>query len=249
MSNETLKKLKFLSVESAKKLYFLNGINRAIIPSHVTKICKSLEKMGCIRPVIVASMNFIDGVRRTYVIDGQHLSTGLIRMGMDIPYIEIPIKDARDMIEHLALLNASSKSWTMDDYVLSWSYLEEDYRKLKNLKQVYDMDTNVLASIMMGLSGNAGGESSKKIKHGNFRIVNEKENMTVLDYLKDVILLLPRENRFRDRFVCSEFVKYYRSNRTYDHERFIYLLNKNKEMFRTVAQEEGSLLEQFQKLK
>ena len=118
--------------------------------------------MGCIRPVIVTSMNFIDGVRRTYVIDGQHLSTGLIRMGMDIPYIEIPIKDARDMIEHLALLNASSKSWTMDDYVLSWSYLEEDYRKLKNLKQVYDMDTNVLASIMMGLSGNAGGESSKR---------------------------------------------------------------------------------------
>ena len=69
--------------------------------------------------------------------------------------------------------------------------------------------------------------------------------MTVLDYLKDVILLLPRENRFRDRFVCSEFVKYYRSNRTYDHERFIYLLNKTKKCSEPLLKKKEVFLNNF----
>jgi ParB-like chromosome segregation protein Spo0J len=75
-----LKNVKWLNTDSTKKLYFLSGINREITPNQVTKLCKSVKKMGIIRPVLVVSISFIDGVKRTYILDGQHLFTALTRL-------------------------------------------------------------------------------------------------------------------------------------------------------------------------
>lgn len=243
-----LKNVKWLSPDSTKKLYILKGINREIIPNQVTKLCKSLKKMGCIRPVLTVSLSFLEGVKRTYVIDGQHLLNALIRMNESIPVAEIEVTDVKDLIEKIAFLNASSKSWTMDDYTLAWSYLEDDYKKLRKFKQVYDIEIGTLASILQGLSGS--NSTSDRIKRGEFRIINEKENLEILNHLRDVLLIIPRENRWKDKFVCSEFTKFYRDSRSsYNHERFLSLLKKNIENFKTVGQQEGSLVEQFKKLK
>ena len=42
---------KTLKGNGTKGLQFLAGINRSIIPSHVTSMSTSLEKMGIIRPL------------------------------------------------------------------------------------------------------------------------------------------------------------------------------------------------------
>ena len=48
-------------LNSKTKLLLLAGINRPIIPAQVTKLAKSIDKMGFIRPIVVAKISFISG--------------------------------------------------------------------------------------------------------------------------------------------------------------------------------------------
>ena len=114
-------KIQYLKIGSSKAFYYLAGINRPINPSQVTKLSESLLKLGILRPIIVAEISFLTGKKTSYIIDGQHLFNAMLRNNMDIPYKVIEIKNKVELVEAIALLNASSKSWTMIDYVTSWS--------------------------------------------------------------------------------------------------------------------------------
>jgi len=105
--------IKMLSKSSAVKVHLLAGINRGVSPGHVTKIAESISKKGVLRPVIMAYIDFIDGIKKLYIIDGQHLYFAILRFNIDIPYALVDINTKEDLIETLALLNASSKSWAM----------------------------------------------------------------------------------------------------------------------------------------
>lgn len=243
MKNQLLKK------DSKQSFSYLAGINRPINPAQVTKLAESVNKMGIIRPVVVAELAFIDGKKKWYIIDGQHLFNALIRNNMDIPYVVISVKDKKELVEKIALLNASSKNWSIQDYVTAWSSLSADYIKLNHYYQVYDLELSMLASILSNNSNGAGGNSSNKIKRGEFSIINEKENVQILDYVTDVLKVVPRMNRFENKYVCIEYVKFLRGSRVYNHKKFIENLKKNKQQFMLATQEEGKLSELFTKLK
>lgn len=242
-----LKNLKWLSTTGNIKFSYLAGINRAIMPAQVTKLAKSLELMGVIRPIVIAELSFISGKTAKYIIDGQHLFNALIRLGWEIPYVTIQVKDKQDLVEKIAMLNASSKTWTMQDYVTAWSSLKEDYVKLNHYFEVYDMEILEIAAI---LSNNirGGGNTQKILKAGEFKIVNETKNVQILDYVTDMLKVVPRMNRFENRYAVKEYVKYLRTAPKYNHEQFITKLQKNKEKFILATQEEGKLYELFEKL-
>lgn len=225
---------------------FLAGINRAVKPSHVTKICKSLNKMGNVNPITVASLSFLNGKKMMYIIDGQHRFTGLIRLGWSIPYIVIDIKDKQDLVEHIALLNASSKSWCVQDYVNAWASLKEDYVKLNRYFEIYDFELSILASI---LSGNSVNTITKKIKAGEFKIVSENKKVQILDHLTDALDIVPRMGRIENKYFCKEFVDYVQSKGCeYDHKRAMAFLRKNKDKFVLATQEEGKVKEMLGKI-
>lgn len=243
-----LKNTKWMSNNGYIKLSYLAGINRAINPSQVTKLAKSLEKfMGILRPVVVAELSFITGRMEKYIIDGQHIYNALIRLGWEIPYVVISVKDKQDLVEKIALLNASSKTWTMQDYVTAWSSLKEDYVKLNHYFQVYDMEITEIAAILMGNS-RGGGNINKVIKSGDFCIVNEQENVNILNKTTDMLKIVPRMNRFENRYAVKEYVKFLRSTSSYNHQEFLTKLQKNKEKFILATQEEGKLNELFKSL-
>ena len=146
---KTVLEIKTLKITGTKGFSLLAGVNRPVIPQHVTKLAASIEAMGVIRPVVVARFDFLDGVMNTYIIDGQHLYHALMRMGWDIPYTEVVIKDNLDLAEHLALLNSSSKSWTMKDYITVWANVNKDYVKLNKYFNTYDIELMQLAEILM----------------------------------------------------------------------------------------------------
>lgn len=242
MKNQILKK------DSKQSFSYLAGINRAINPAQVTKLAESVNKMGIIRPVVVAYIAFVDGIKKLYIIDGQHLFNALIRNNMDIPYVIIDVKDKTDLVEKIALLNASSKNWTMLDYITAWSSLSQDYVKLNHYYQVYDIDLATLATILMGGSVD-GSNTVRTIKNGQFKIVDEKFNVSILDYVTDLLKVIPRMARNDNRYASREYVKFLRNTKTYNHKKFIDNLKKNKKEFILATQEDGKLVELFTKLK
>lgn len=244
-------KVQILKKSGSKGFKFLAGINRAIAPGQVTKLATSINKMGVIRPVIVADINFLEE-RGTYILDGQHLFYALVRADMDIPYVKTPVKDKKDMIETIALLNSSSKSWALKDYVLAWASISEDFKKLQHYHNTYDFElcllTDILAGYSMKISG-GGGVSVKKIKRGEFKIVDEAKKKVILDNLTDILKILPRMDRFSNLYVCKEYVNFFNDmGKGYDHDRLLKALNRRKADFVLATQEEGRLVEMFKKL-
>jgi hypothetical protein len=238
--------IKTLKTTGSKGFSVLAGINRAIVPSHVTKLANSLEKMGVVRPVVVSTIDFVDGSKKTYIIDGQHLYHALMRMGWDIPYTEIVIKDSVDLAEHLALLNASSKSWSMRDYITVWSNVNKDYVKLNKYFNTYDIELNQLADVLMNNSCNANSNNviSRVIKRGEFTIDDEKRSVYLLNCVTDALKIIPRMDRLSNKMFISSFVNFINTCVKYDHAQFMSSLKVHKDKFKLSTQDQ----EEFKKL-
>ena len=84
------------------------------------------------------------------------------------------------------------------------------------------------------------------IKRGKFKVVNEEQNKNLLDYLTDVLAIVPRMRRFENRYLCKEYVTFYRAmGSKYDHAKFLKKLSKNKLEFVLATQEPGKLVNLF----
>jgi len=249
---DALKNMKWLSTTGTIKFNYLAGINRSINPGQVTKLAKSLEMMSSLRPVVIAEISFITGKMEKYIIDGQHSFNAHMRLGWEVPYVTILVDNKQDLVEKIAMLNASSKTWTMYDYVTAWSSLKQDYVKLNHYYQVYDFEISDLAAILMnnslGNSSGGGGAITKVIKGGNFQIKSEEKNVEILNKVTDMLKVVPRMNRFENRYAIKEYVKFLRGTSKYDHQIFLTKLQKNKDKFILATQEEGKLSELFEKL-
>lgn len=244
-----LKNIKWITTTSRVVMKFLAGINRAINPSHVTKITTSYERLGSLQPVICCEVDFISGKKELYILDGQHKFNAMLRLNWEIPYVVIDIKDKKDLVESIALLNASSKSWTIQDYVNSWASLLADYVKLNRYFQIYDVEISIIAAILSNGNVSSAGTITKKIKQGEFAIQNEEENVTILDGITDILKVIPRMNRFENRYVCAEYVNFRRTEGcSYDHKAFMKKLEANKKQFILATQEQERLSDMFRKL-
>ena len=237
---KTVLEIKTLKITGTKGFSLLAGVNRPVIPQHVTKLAASIEAMGVIRPVVVARFDFLDGVMNTYIIDGQHLYHALMRMGWDIPYTEILVKDSVQLAERLALLNNSSKSWSMKDYILVWSGINKDYVKLNKYFNTYDIELSQVAEILMNntCNGNIGGSHiSTSIKKGEFRIDDEKRGTMLLNYITDALKIVKRMDRMSNKLFIASYVNFVNAYDRYDHKQFLANLKLNKEKFKTITQD------------
>jgi len=244
-----LKDLKWAKADSSSKFYLLNDLNRIVIPSHVTKVSGSVEKYGTLRPVIMIRTSCIDGVKRNYIGDGQHLFHSLIRLGWDIPYVVVEIDNIKDVVKFIAYLNASSKSWILADYVKSFKSYDENYVKLNKYLNVYDIELSILAGILSNLTIQRGSVATQRIKNGDFVIQDEEKNVKILNQLTDVLKIVPRMNRYENRYLCSEYVNFIRTEGCdYNHQDFMKNLAVNREKFILATQEQEKLSDMFRKL-
>jgi hypothetical protein len=167
----TTTKMKIKEISDYSKLSVLS-MNRGIDSKHVQKMIKSIRKMGIIRPVVITTTSIFEGLLKTYIIDGQHLATALERENLPIPCIEIEVSSEEDLIEKMAYLNNSSKSWDLMNYINAWKMIRPDYMKLFKWKNMYDIEITMLAIIGVNNAGIRQGTS--KIKTGEFKITNSR---------------------------------------------------------------------------
>ena len=205
-------------------------MNRAIDSKHVQKMIRSLRLQGCLRAVICCKTSIIDGVERTYIIDGQHVATALEREGQPIPYIEIEIESEEDLIEKMAYLNNSSKSWDLMNFINAWKMIRPDYMKLFKWKNMYDIEITMLAII--GVNNSAIRYSTGVVKTGQFKITNPDAE-AMCKAFNDIFLKIGMSDRAIKFQFLNAFLQAF--NSTYDHSKTMAAIDKHLKIVKLMA--------------
>jgi hypothetical protein len=200
-------------------------MNRVVCGKHIERMVSSIRAMGIIRPVVCTRTDVFDGEMKTYVIDGQHLLNACQRENIEVPYITIDISTEQDIVERMAMLNNSSKSWTLIDYVNAWKYYNSDYAKLKKFTNIYNLEVLIIAQICnntKGAGNMAGG--SGILKKGEFKIINpHAEEMCKL--FSDLFIAIGRADRWVKHQFLYVFLQAYGPK--YNHDKTIANIQKN----------------------
>jgi hypothetical protein len=196
-------------------------MNRGIDSKHVQKMISSIRLMGVIRPVVTTTTNVIEGETKTYIIDGQHLATALEREGLSIPHVDIAVESEEDLVEKMAYLNNSSKSWDLMNYINAWKMIRPDYMKLFKWKNMYDIEITMLAAIGINNAGIRNTTSS--IKTGNFQITNPKAE-DMCKAFNDIFLKIGMSDRSVKFQFLAAFLQAYG---TYNHTRVMSNIEKH----------------------
>jgi hypothetical protein len=204
-----------------EKFKFLDN-NRILNPGHVQTMIESVRTMGVIRPVVCIETDVISGKKERYITDGQHLFTGLVAEGAEIPYIVLDVDDEIELVVKMAKMNNSSKSWTLMNYVNAFKPYLPDYQKLHKMRNQYNIEPLMLAAICTrGTSAVVSG--SKLIKSGHFKITNP-ESHDMAKAFNEFFLRIGRA----DRWVKHQFLQVFmRAWGTYDHEKSLQNLDKH----------------------
>jgi hypothetical protein len=228
--------------KDGKGFNFLVALNRDIKPGQVTTISYSVEKMGVIRPIVAAEFTYL-GKKGLYIIDGQHLYHALLRNNMDFPYVEIKVENDRDLVEKIALLNSSSKSWTLLDYIQAWTFVNPQYKTLMKHFNTYDLEILQVASILHSnkVSVIADSNISKIVKTGEFNVINEEKCIELFDCITDTLKIIPRMDRMSNKTFVSAYVDYYNCTKDYDHDKFLKFLKKNVKQLKFVTIDKNTL--------
>lgn len=208
-------------------------MNRDIDSKHVQKMIASVREMGVIRPVITTTTTLIEGIKRMYVIDGQHLTTALERENLPVPYVEIEVKSEEDLIEKMAMLNNSSKSWDMMNYINAWRMIRPDYAKLFKWKNMYDLEPLMIAAIAVNKASDIR-HGSQNIKLGKFVITNPKGEEMCKEF-NDIFLKIGMV----DRSVKFQFLLgYLQSHGKISHAKVLANIEANIKLVKTMANTE-----------
>lgn len=205
-------------------------MNREVDSKHVQKMIMSVRTMGIIRPVVTCKTSCLDGITKTYMLDGQHLATALEREDKPVPYIEIKVTDEVDIVNKMAMLNNSSKSWTLLNYIGAYKMYYPDYMKLFKWKNLYNIEPLMLACI--GINVNADiASASRLIKSGDFKITNpDAEDMCKA--FNELFIKVGSADRWIKKQFLSVFLSVYSS---YDHEKALVNIDKHIKRIKTMS--------------
>jgi hypothetical protein len=228
--------IQILKKDSKKGFKKLVGINRETAPAHIAKLKKSISEIGMLQAIIVAELSFITGKKETYIIEGQHKYEACMALGIDIPYVTIHgISNYEDLVKTIALLNSSSKSWKLDDYIHAWSSIKPDYRKLMVIYNKYDIEITIAAGILSNTGFFFGHRINSALKTGTFTVVNEGPAELLVSQTSEVMKLMPEMGRTCQKYFIQEFVNTVRSlGKAYDHNVMLRYIGKQKQ---TIAAE------------
>jgi flavodoxin len=223
------KELKVKHTNSYSKFAIL-PMNRGIDSKHVQKMITSIRKMGVLRCVIACTTNIMEGEWKTYIIDGQHLAMALEREEQLLPYVEITVDSEEDLIEKMAYLNNSSKSWDMMNYINAWKMIRPDYMKLFKWKNMYDIEIVMLAAIGINNPGVRYGTGI--IKTGDFQITNPKAE-DMCKAFNDIFLKIGKSDRAVKFQFLNAFMQAY--NPKYDHNKIMAAIEKHLKTVKLMA--------------
>lgn len=237
--------IKWLKADSNQGFLILEGINRAIKPAQVTKMALSIDKFGDIlRPIIVADLSY-KGKKGLHIIDGQHLYFALLRLNMPIPYLVVKVNSDEELIERLALANTTSKSWTLNDYIQVWAYINADYKTLQYHIKRSDLEVSTVAAI---LQNQPTSSMTSFIKKGTFNVKNVDRAIEIMDYVTDYLKIIPRQDRTENKKAVVSYLIHVLQNNKYNHKKFLNYLKTNKARLEFLNASKEDIVEFFNEI-
>ena len=192
-----MKKLVIEQTKNYDKFNFL-PFNRDYKPR--TNLQESLIKYGWLDTVKCAMLDFY-GKKKLYILDGQNRFATAMFMEMPIQYTVIDnkhIKTTVDLVNILAMYNATGKPWKVEDFINAYCHLGYlDYQHLQRVRNKSNLSYFTLAGIYTGQIGNA---DTKVIKNGNFKITRKENGNKIIAYLKQANNVIKFTNRMSMAF-------------------------------------------------
>ena len=234
--NHNVKHLAVKTSNDYSKFHFL-PCNRSIDNKHVQSIIESLLNQGCFRDVIVIKTDMIDGQMKYWIIDGQHLFVALQRLEMPIQFRVQEIKDEIDLVLKMAMINNSSKSWNLIDYVVAFKDYFDDYRMLLKWHNMYDIELSMIAKIADYGITDARISAGKSIKSGQFKITNP-EAKEMCDAFNEIFITIGPADRWVKLKFLNVFLRVYGS---YDHTETLERLKRNLALIKGMSSDQETM--------
>lgn len=164
--------------------------NREINNNHVTKLRKIIKEYGMLStPLMVATKRYNgkgDNKLHLYILDGQHRIEACLKDSVSFNYRVIRLEDIATIVDLMAKLNNSDKSWTIDNFINSYCLvpdLSNDYNLLRQFTiKNNDYSTTLCANLLH--FGNLTHRQSDMVKKGKFQYTYEnkaKEALALFD--------------------------------------------------------------------
>ena len=188
---------------------FING-NRDIVPLHVERLKKSMQKRYLFT-IIVVNENM-------EIIDGQNRFTAIKDLGLELNYVIMKDYELVDVQE----LNKNNKSWKQADFLKGYIKLGfDDYIQYDNFQKKYQLPFN---ESMLLLSGQDNGQFVKDVfNQGNFKIKSLDKAIEIANKLQR---LEPYYKTWRNKFFVRTMVQKFKEE-GFDFEHFFEVVKSN----------------------
>lgn len=144
--------------------------NRKITKAHAMGILDSIDTYGVLRLPVMVKQKYNDD--RYAIADGQHTLTGLVTTMKKNSYqdcIIVECKNKKQVIDLIAKLNTTAKSWTNEDFLNAWLNFGADnehyskYELINNRQQQSGISLSKILDIF--------AQSGDSFKKGNVKLV------------------------------------------------------------------------------
>lgn len=198
--------------------------NRKRKKRHTNKIVASIKRFGVLSFCTVVITDCIDGVKRKYIVDGQHRFDAFVILGEPILYVLTEANSKEEIIQLIAELNSTSKNWSLRQYLNVWNSLGiSQYTILEEYLSKTKLPFTVLLEIFSGLNKTA---ASKSLQDGKFQIKNLETAKKHIQWILELKNLLPKS-----RDILFALVLLFRKTEEYDNNRMRNLLVKTQKVF------------------
>ncbi len=151
--------------------------NRDLNRAHVARLANHIKRKNLLPfyPVLVNE--------NMEVIDGQHRIAAAKALGMEVSYVRV--NGLR--IEDVMAVNTASKEWGINDFVEAYVKLGvEDYKKLKEFKEKYNLPVTMAAQLLAKPDGKVptgGTDLGSNIRSGTYIIADEEKATELAEQL------------------------------------------------------------------
>lgn len=170
---------KMLPINSIK---FIDG-NREVVDSHVTKMFNLIDENGFADTIKVVEKN-----GKYYAVEGQHRIVALkLHNVKEVPcsIIDWLDEDFEEIQGFIIDLNAHNRSWTLYDYVKSWSDKKiPEYTHLRNQMINYQ---KTLSNGVVATSYDGVQRGHPALKNGKLKLIDRSFSDTLIDTFSNMV--------------------------------------------------------------
>jgi len=245
-----VEKIDIKTIKELIKEKNLLEFNRDIQPRHVEKMQKSVLDCGILRMPVLGDVSAFDN-RKLVIIDGQHLCKALTQLDPanyvnDVHCIIKVYLSKEELINDVAKLNNTQKSWNDADYLYAWVKYGKDnlnhYAEYSDLYNQYQNFEDIPLAFLIDLFV----KDKNDFKEGKLEFIDREHSMKILIICNEMrkrfdipalslhgLRLWAKERRTNKRDI--DFTKL--KSRLMDGLKNSKVMMKNREEFRDFVQE------------